>query len=73
MIPASYLFKDIYRQTWLNPDIDCAKARHRAASRHRLLALRRGLASLLRRAADGLYRPQPEPDLLRGPLASNRN
>lgn len=60
MIPASYLFKDIYRQTWLDPDLEEAKARHRAARKHRLVALRRGLASLLRQAADGLYRPEPD-------------
>ena len=24
MIPASYLFKDVYRQTWLDPDIEAA-------------------------------------------------
>ena len=27
MIPASYLYKDLYRQTWLDPDIECARAR----------------------------------------------
>jgi hypothetical protein len=24
MIPASYFYKDIYRQTWLDPDLVCA-------------------------------------------------
>ncbi|MBO9587351.1 hypothetical protein [Devosia sp.] len=27
MIPASYLYKDLYRQTWLDPDIENARDR----------------------------------------------
>jgi len=27
MIPASYLYKDAYRQAWIDPDIEDAKAR----------------------------------------------
>lgn len=27
MIPASYLYKDIYRQAWIDPDLEDAKAR----------------------------------------------
>lgn len=53
MIPASYLYKDIYRQTWLDPDIERVRP-HPEASWPRGTPLRRGLAAFLRRAADML-------------------
>jgi len=51
MIPASYLYKDIYRQTWLDPDIECARARAQRAPkdglRRRLGAFAAALGGLL--------------------------
>lgn len=55
MIPASYLYKDIYRQTWLDPDLECAWARQEAARLDAIPSLRQSLATLLRRVADMLY------------------
>lgn len=59
MIPASYLYKDIYRQTWLDPDFECAWARSEAARLDATPSLRQGLATLLRRLADLLYPAGP--------------
>lgn len=55
MIPASYLFKDIYRREWLDPEvaIDIADARRRATPRHAFNAV----TGFLRR----LSPPQPRP------------
>lgn len=55
MIPASYLYKDIYRQTWLDPDFECAWARQESARLDATPSLRQSLAGLLRRAADMLH------------------
>lgn len=57
MIPASYLYKDIYRQTWLDPDLECAKARQNSSGGGH--PIRNALATLLTRAADYLRRPRP--------------
>lgn len=58
MIPASYLYKDIYRQTWLDPDPKPATEIDNA-SRGGGHPIRHGLADLLIRAADLLRRPRP--------------
>jgi hypothetical protein len=55
MIPASYLYKDIYRQTWLDPDLECTWARQEAARLKSTRSLRQGLSRLLHRLADMLY------------------
>lgn len=63
MIPASYLYKDIYHQTWLDPDLEAAKARHDDAPKdgHH----KGSLAALFARVTSLLRHQQP------GPLASD--
>lgn len=63
MIPASYLYKDVYRRAWLDPDVESARRRHKADRLDAMSMLRRGLAALLRRAADRLH---PAPHLASG-------
>ena len=58
MIPASYLYKDVYRQTWIDPDPEPAETSKdfSGGGGH---PIRHGLAGLLIRAADFLRRPRP--------------
>ena len=59
MIPASYLFKDIYRREWLDPEVDCdiAAARHRAGRPPHLF---NALGAFLRRLSAPQARPSNE-------------
>ena len=63
MIPASYLFKDIYRREWLDPEveIDVAAARQRTGTpRHTFSALIGFLGRLsARHRADGQWSRTP--------------
>lgn len=57
MIPASYLYKDIYRQTWLDPDIECAKARQNSSDGGGRPI--RSVIALLTRMTDNRHHPRP--------------
>lgn len=57
MIPASYLYKDIYRQTWLDPDLEFAKARHDTSPRDGHPD--NGLAAFLARVTSLLHHRRP--------------
>lgn len=62
MIPASYLYKDLYRQTWLDPDIECAIARQSKHSGGH--PIRNLFATLLTRVPARLHRPALGPSAL---------
>lgn len=59
MIPASYLYKDIYRQTWLDPELESAKARHDTSPRDGHSD--NSLAAFLARVTSLLHHRQPAP------------
>lgn len=64
MIPASYLFKDVFQKTWYDPDIEAAIERQKPRGH--------GVISWLSRLARALRRNTPAPDLSETSPASLR-
>jgi hypothetical protein len=57
MIPASYLFKDVYRREWLDPELEADRvaASHRSGRGHTMLSR---IGALVRNLFAPAARPQ---------------